>query len=174
MPRLSAIVMRAAQRASAMWTNDPPESAALPFCYYCLKPLSSEIARSRHVANTVFCREAETAANRSSNIQPTPGSQRAQTTDYSPKTSVVDSVLDDMPAFITDEMAKALDELLSAESEGDVVEGDAVDGGATTEDGGMIDDSVVTDGEGQVGQVNTHANHSGGKVRMTAKVRILD
>lgn len=115
MPRLSALAMRAAQRASANHPNNSPGqggASSILFCHYCLRPLLSEAVRSRHVANSPFCREAEAAAIENGGASMGPKLRCPVRTDDPRKAVLVESVLDDMPAYITDEVARALGELV--------------------------------------------------------------
>lgn len=109
MPRLTAIVQRAAQRASASsGTGSQDVTSSRAFCHYCLKPLLSETVRNRHVAKSPFCREAETLAIESAGESAVPRLER----DYSAKTYLADCALDDMPAYVTDRIASAMNNLV--------------------------------------------------------------
>lgn len=140
--------MRAAQRASARHPSNSSllaESTLRLFCQYCLRPLISEASRSRHVANSPFCREAEVAAimNGGPSMEPAP-THSERMVDV-PKSALVDSVLDDMPAYITDEIARVLDELVV-----DTSEGNGASAGGTTGWRDMVAEVSVFDGRGYV------------------------
>lgn len=125
------------------------------FCRYCLKPLVSEIVRSRHVANSPFCREAEARAIDHGGPSTEPQPTHTERMDYTPKATLVDSVLDQMPAFITDDITKVLDELLVSES-GRLVPGVK---GTTGWNDDSVDSALTEDGAvGEVGQAVAEEN----------------
>lgn len=165
MPRLSAIVQRAAQRASVKSAGGSLEAggpALRSFCDFCLSPLTSEDVRSRHVANSPFCREAEAAAISNAGLSAEPQPTHTEPTDDTPKSVLVDSIWDDLPAYITDEITRAFDELSASEGERHAmsaegttdptgVADDLADGNRTRDDGEGMDGERVADKEVPLG-----------------------
>lgn len=108
-------MQRAAQCASVNFADSKGVGRApsRSFCDYCLRPLLSKAVCSQHVASSAFCHKAEATAIDSAGASALPQLTR----DYSAKTALVDSVLDDMPAYITDEIARVQNELITDERE---------------------------------------------------------